>query len=114
MVKIFSNTFKKKVKSNININCSQVFSTFLTDVNAYVRRHESVPAVHTVLAIKLVNDKLVAVDNSGNELGYLPSRYSYLADCIEHGYSFTGKIIASSLTPFVSVIIDVTPHTPLQ
>ena len=114
MVKIFSGAFKKKAKSSVNINCSQIFSTFLTDVNAYVRKHESVPAVQTVLAIKLVNDKLVAVDNSGNEMGYLPTRYIYLADGIEHRYSFTGKVIASSLTPFVSVIIDVTPHTPLQ
>ncbi|RYE25333.1 MAG: hypothetical protein EOP51_04535 [Sphingobacteriales bacterium] len=55
---------------------------------------------------------LLAFDTTGREMGRLPSRYNYLADCIEHGYSFTGKVIASSLDPFVSVIIDVTPHEP--
>jgi hypothetical protein len=114
MVKIFSGAFKKKAKTNISINCSQVFSTFLTDVNSYVRKHNSVPSVETALAIRLHNDKLVAMDNSGNEMGYLPSRYNYLVDCIEQGYSYTGKVIASSINPFVSVIIDVTPHEPAE
>lgn len=114
MVKYFSGAFKRKSKSDVSINCSQVFSTFLTDVNTYVRKNDNVPQVGTLLLIKAENNQLVATDSLGNPIGCLPTRYTYLADCIDLGYSFTGKVIASSLTPFVSVIIDVTPHPPRQ
>ncbi len=75
--------------------CSQAFSAALEDVAqyGYFHAHQNVPPVHTVLNIVL-NGRLIAM--AGNEaVGALPTKFNYLAGCIEEGFSYKGTVTFS-------------------
>lgn len=76
--------------------CSQAFATILEDVasHQFYASHGSVPPVGTQLTIE-VRGRVVAL--AGTEtVGSIPTRFNYLARCIEDGFTYTGVVTNSS------------------
>jgi hypothetical protein len=87
--------------------CGEAFNVGLEDVGTYPYHHTTgtVPAVGTVLTISLAT-RIVAVDPTGVAVGAVPTRYNYLAKCLEAGFSYSGVVTASSNGPNPQVQVD--------
>lgn len=86
--------------------CGQAFAAILEDVasHQFYANHGSVPPVGTQLTIE-VRGRVVAV--AGTEtVGSIPTRFNYLARCIEDGFTYTGVVTNSSNGPNPQVHAD--------
>lgn len=86
--------------------CSEAFSASLEDVAShdFHVNHGSVPAVGTELTIE-VRGRVVAVAGA-ESVGALPTRFNYLAGCLEDGFTYTGIVTVSSNGPNPQVQAD--------
>lgn len=75
----------------------------------YFSKHANVPPVDTKVQIrkKLVKGRIAVETVKGKEsIGFLPTKFNYLAGCLETGWSYEGKIIASSNKPIPRVVVE--------
>lgn len=91
--------------------CDRAVATVLEDVETcdYYKKNGKVPAKGTYVKIAL-KIRLVAIDEKGDVIGYLPTEYNYLLECLNDGYQYEGEVSGSFETPVVSVYIAVTPQ----
>ena len=90
--------------------CALAFSTFIEDVDTceYYSKKGTLPAVGTEVCIDF-KVRLVVKSNDGLILGYLPTKYNYLRNCIVKGFTYTGVVSVASSTPINTVVVDITP-----
>ncbi|GEQ99324.1 hypothetical protein JCM17844_29610 [Iodidimonas gelatinilytica] len=87
------------------------FSCVLEEVEHcdYFSANGGVPPANTALSIEQ-RGRLFAVDAGGQSVGALPTRYNYLADCMAAGFTYEGRVNASTSTPVASVNVDFAPR----
>lgn len=74
----------------------------------YYQDHNTVPPTGTKLMVVISNR--VGVETESFELvGYLPTKYNYIASCIRSGYRYAGVIEASTDVHVPAVLIRLTP-----
>lgn len=90
--------------------CALAFSTLIEDVDTceYYRKKGALPAVDTEVYVDF-NVRLVVKSNDGLIIGYLPTKYNYLRNCIVKGFTYTGIVSVASSTPINTVVVDITP-----
>lgn len=91
--------------------CERAVATILEDVATcdYFKAHGFAPPKGTGVVIT-AGKRIVAVDDKGLSLGYLPTTYNYLLACIEDGYQYEGEVTDAFDTPVPSVSIAITPQ----
>ena len=91
--------------------CERAVATVLEDVETcdYFKKYGHVPAKGTFIKIGL-KTRLVALDENDDVMGYLPTEYNYLLDCLTKGYQYEGEVSGSFETPVPSVYIAATPQ----
>ena len=91
--------------------CQRAVATVLEDVETcdYYKKFEKVPAKGTFVKIAL-KTRIVAIDNNGNVMGYLPTEYNYLLECLNDGYQYEGEVSGSFENPVPSIYVAVTPQ----
>jgi hypothetical protein len=85
--------------------CSRAISANLEDIeqSSYFKKYKKSPAVGTRLQIAF-NKRIVAQTDAGEVVGNLPTRFNYLAACIEDGYSYVGQVRSSSNGPPIAAV----------
>jgi len=78
----------------------------------YFSAHKTVPPVGDTVRLReqLFDGRLAIETESSEVIGFLPTRYNYLRQCIEQGYEYAGTIISSTTTNLPSVKIDLAPR----
>lgn len=92
--------------------CGKAFSTKLEEVSRcfYFLSHKIVPPIKSNIYV-VFNGKRIAVENeSGEEIGYLPTKYNYIKFCIDEKFKYSGVITHSSLSPIPTVTVDIAPN----
>ena len=91
--------------------CQKAIHAKLEEVERceYYRAHSVVPVEGTAIEITL-NGRLCATTIGSEVVGYLPTKYNYLAICIQDGFSYVGEITSSSTNPIVRVTVDIAPE----
>ncbi|MCR4826951.1 MAG: hypothetical protein K5882_08400 [Bacteroidales bacterium] len=91
--------------------CDRAVASVLEEVATcdYYKKNGHVPAKGTYVKIGL-KIRLVAFDENGDVIGYLPTEYNYLLECLNDGYQYEGEVSGSFETPVPSVYIAVTPQ----
>jgi len=84
--------------------CDEPINTSLEDVErcTYYLEYNAPPPNDTLIQLS-VESRIAVETAEGKVIGYLPTRYSYLAGCISSGLSFNGKVTSSSTLPLVTV-----------
>lgn len=92
--------------------CALAFSTLIEDVDAceYYSKRGILPAVGTEVYIDF-KVRLVVKSNVGLIIGYLPTKYNYLRNCILKGFTYIGVVSNVSMTTINMVVVDITPTT---
>lgn len=92
--------------------CALAFSTLIEDVDTceYYSKKGVLPAVGTEVYVDF-KVRLVVKSNDGLIIGYLPTKYNYLRNCIVKGFTYTGVVSVASSTTINTVIVDITPST---
>ena len=77
---------------------------------AFFQSTNQVPAPGSAVVVTgLVGGRLVVVDTtSGYELGYLPTRLSWLASYLDE-WTYSGEVTDSALKPIPAVTVDLEP-----
>lgn len=91
--------------------CARAFSTSLDEVAncEFYQTGRNVPESGT--PVNVVFDKRMIVQNDdGVSLGLLPTRFNYLRSCMTDGFTYSGVIVNSSLTPIPTIIVDIAPN----
>ncbi|WP_153464254.1 hypothetical protein [Sediminibacillus terrae] len=79
----------------------------------YLNVHGDVPALMepVLLSDQLKNGRLVILaETTGEEIGFLPSKYSSLLACMRKGFSYRGHVVYSALRPIPKVEVDLNAH----
>lgn len=92
--------------------CALAFSTLIEDVDTceYYSKKRILPAVGTEVYIDF-KVRLVVKSNDGLIIGYLPTKYNYLRNCILKGFTYVGVVSNVSMTPINTILVDITPTT---
>ena len=90
--------------------CALAFSTLIEDVDTceYYRKKGTLPSVGTEVYVDF-KFRLLVKNNDGLIIGYLPTKYNYLRNCIVKGFTYTGVVSVASSTPINTVVVDITP-----
>lgn len=93
--------------------CVRAFSCVLEEVEQcdYFATNQDVPPTNTTLMLEL-RGRLMAIDSNGLSVGALPTRLNYLADCLGAGFTYDGRVVASTSGSVASVNVDFGPHQP--
>ena len=85
--------------------CARAISATLEDVeqSSFFKKHKVSPPKGTRLQIAF-KKRLVAQTEAGESVGNLPTRFNYLAACIEDGYSYVGQVRSSSNGPPIAIV----------
>lgn len=91
--------------------CERAFSCSLEEVERcdFFGAVGGVPEPGTTLTIEQ-RGRLFAIDANGQSVGALPTKFNYLADCINAGFSYEGRVVASTGSPMTSVSVDFAPQ----
>ncbi len=91
--------------------CDKAVATVVEEVETceYFVKHGKVPAKGTYVKIAL-KTRVAALDEQGDVIGYLPTEYNYLLECLNDGYQYEGEVSGSFDIPVPSVYIAVTPQ----
>jgi hypothetical protein len=91
--------------------CGNAFSTGLEEVSRcqYFLTHGSVPSIGTDVTIGFNGMRLVALAATGEEIGYLPTKFNYLKGCLEDDFNYEGQVVGSTTIPHPTVTIDAAP-----
>lgn len=90
--------------------CALAFSTLIEDVDTceYYRKKGTLPGVGTEVFVEF-KFRLLVKSNDGLIIGYLPTKYNYLRNCIVKGFTYTGVVSVASSTSINTVVVDITP-----
>lgn len=90
--------------------CALAFSTLIEDVDTceYYSKKRTLPSVGTEVFVDF-KFRLLVKSNDGLIIGYLPTKYNYLRNCIVKGFNYTGVVSNASSTPINTVVVDITP-----
>lgn len=88
--------------------CDQALSTTLEEIERcdYFRRTNSVPGEGEEVRID-IDGRVCATTVEGELIGYLPTRFNYLASCIYAGRKYGGVVVSVSIVPVVSIDVDI-------
>lgn len=91
--------------------CSKAFTTNLEDVSRcdYFLNNGDVPDAGTEITVD-IKTRLVAKTLQGEIVGYLPTKFNYLAGCMDDGFRYLGVVSTSGTIPFAKITIDVHPE----
>lgn len=91
--------------------CERAVATVLEEVETcdYYKKYGKVPSKGAFIKIVL-KTRIASVDENGDVIGYLPTEYNYLLDCLTDGYIYEGEVAGSFDTPVPSVYIAATPQ----
>lgn len=91
--------------------CDRAVATVLEDVETcdYYKKNKRVPTKGTYVKVAM-KTRLVALDENGDVIGYIPTEYNYLLECLNDGYQYEGEVSGSFVTPVISVYIAATPQ----
>jgi hypothetical protein len=86
--------------------CDESIEAVLEDVErcAYYEKNKKLPAVGTDISVSIV--KRLNITIGGETLGYLPTKYNYLAGCVKGGAKYSGKVTSISSKPIIKVSIE--------
>lgn len=87
--------------------CAMAFSTALEEVGQcdYFTSTGSVPPPGTELTIAIAQ-RIVALDTNDVVVGALPTRFNYLAACLNEGFQYVGVVRSSSASPNPQATVD--------
>lgn len=97
--------------SNVD-RCNLAFATSLEEVSRceYFKKI-GIPPTGTDVFVAFNKIRLVIIDTTrGYEIGYLPTKYNYIKNCLDDGFAYRGTVRSNALKPFPSVFVDMTPH----
>ncbi len=91
--------------------CGKAFSTHLQEVSRcfYYLNYNTIPPLGTDVKVRFNGLRLSVETLSGEEIGYLPTRYNYLKNCLADNFTYSGKVTSSTETPVPSVHVDIVP-----
>lgn len=91
--------------------CRKAVSANLEDVANcdYYKTHNALPADNTEVQVAFISPRLAVVDKNKVCIGYLPTAYNYLKICMGDGFSYSGIIKNTSLTPIPHVSVLISP-----
>ena len=91
--------------------CERAFSCTLEEVEQcdFFVANNDVPSISTVLSIDQ-RGRLFAVDENGQSIGALPTRFNFIADCLAAGFVYEGRVVSSQNSPIASVSVDFAPR----
>jgi hypothetical protein len=77
-------------------------------LSEYFTKHKSPPAEKTKVRLreKLVDGRLAVETEIGEVIGYVPTAYNYLRQCVSQGWKYHGKVSASSTGKVPKVKVD--------
>lgn len=91
--------------------CERAFACRLEEIEQceYFDQTGDVPAENTALFVEQ-RGRLFAVNAGGQSVGALPVRFNYLAECMAAGFTYEGRVQASSSSPVASINVDFAPR----
>ena len=98
--------------SSKNDKCKNAFATSLEEVSrcAYYKRKKTMPPIGLDVIITFNGTRLAATESSsGLEIGYLPTKFNYLKNCMDNGFAYSGVVRTITLRPTPSVLTDIVP-----
>lgn len=78
----------------------------------YHKKHSRVPRIEDLVRLRkgLEAGRLVIEHASTNlSVGYLPTRFNYLVQCLASGRKYNGKVTASTDSPSARIVIELSP-----
>lgn len=87
--------------------CRQAFAAGLEDVEQYdyYNNHGHAIPVGTRLILSVVV-RVIALTETGESVGALPTSFNYIAGCLNSGITYTGIVTNSSSWPIMRVDVD--------
>ncbi|MET3878944.1 hypothetical protein [Chitinophaga sp. OAE865] len=97
--------------SSGNDQCGIAFTCSLEEVArcSYFSVHKNVPPVGADIWVSFNGVRLTVESKSGEEIGYLPTKFNHIKICLDNGFKYAGSISASTKTPTPSVTVDIVP-----
>jgi len=94
-----------------NDECRKAFSTSLEDVSrcSYFIEYSDLPPIGTSITIVFNGVRLCAATLKGEEIGYLPTKFNYIRNCISDGFKYGGDVRLLAMTPVPSITVDIIP-----
>ncbi|MBB5644893.1 hypothetical protein [Pedobacter cryoconitis] len=91
--------------------CGTAFSANLEEISrcTYYLKYKKVPSTGSEVLVFFNGYRLSIKTTKGEEVGYLPTKFNYLKLCLEDGFSFSGVISDSRMTPTPSISVDIIP-----
>lgn len=80
-------------------------------LSAYFTAHKKPPPENTKIRIrgKLVDGRVaVETESDGEVIGYVPTAYNYLRQCISQGWTYMGNVSSSSSSKVPKVQVNLT------
>lgn len=90
--------------------CEIAFSSMVEELDSceYVSKYGTIPPINTVVILKL-EVRIVVMTEDETVIGYLPTEFNYLRNCILNGYQYSGTVSVVGMSPVKTVMIDITP-----
>jgi hypothetical protein len=94
-------------------HCSEEFETLIEEVERcdFFKEHGQPPSIGTPVSVSS-GKRITVSTNLGEAIGYLPTRFNFLAACIESGFSYTGQVTLSVAQPIIKIEIAIFPIEP--
>ena len=92
--------------------CNLAFATSLEEVSRcdYYKK-KGIPPIGTEVTIIFNKIRLTAVDSAeGHEIGYLPTKFNYIKNCMDDGFAYKGIVRTNAVSPTPNVLVDITPY----
>lgn len=91
--------------------CGKGFDAELEDVAIcdYSKLNNNVPPIDSQVEVVFIKPRLAVVDSKKVCIGYLPTQYNYLRACLTDGFTYSGIVGHSSLTPIPNVSVLISP-----
>jgi hypothetical protein len=89
--------------------CSESFTAKLEDVarSHFYATKGALPANGSQVDVKLLGRLVVYA--AGADLGFLPTKYNYLAGCINRGFKYSGTVISTATAPVPMISVEISP-----
>ena len=90
--------------------CDKAFTADLEEVERceYFKNLSDLPSKGSHVLVRF-NGRLEVTDNSGELIGYLPTKFNYLAACIQDGNEYSGNVLSTTRTPIIKIRVDIAP-----
>lgn len=102
----------KSDKCDVIVNDLQLEEVALSE---YFTAHGKPPTEKTKVKVrdKLVGGRVAVETESGGEvIGYVPTAYNFLRQCISQGWSYSGKVASSSAGKVPKLQVDLVASKP--